>query len=188
MNPNVKILAQNWLSMSPYFFDTETTGTDGLAEVIELAVVDCNGVLVFDRLYKPIRQLPKIITEITTITEAMIADRPHISKDVTEILDLFRGKVLVAYNGNFDERMLIQSFLTGKVPLPKPFLPYKALYDVMKLFSSYREVPNAWGNGYKWFKLKESTDFMEIEPEAEFHRAAADAAMTRRLLIKLGLG
>ena len=185
---DVSKIAKFWLATKPIFFDTETTGVDLDSEVIELAVVSHDGEILWNRLYKPMKKIPEFITGITHISEDMVANCFHVSKDSAGIFSLFEGKFAVAYNGNFDQKLLLQSFKMCLKGFNASRLPYATMQDVMKLYAEYRGEPNKWNNGYRWWKLVEATDFMEIEAPKDFHRAVADAEMTRRLLVKLAGG
>jgi DNA polymerase-3 subunit epsilon len=61
--------------------DTETTGLDGDAEVVELAVIDCAGSVPLDILVRPIGPIPVEAAAIHGITDAMLADTLTWSKN-----------------------------------------------------------------------------------------------------------
>src|SRR5690606_37121994 len=45
--------ARAWLAANALILDTETTGLDADAEVVELAVIDCAGAVLLDTLVRP---------------------------------------------------------------------------------------------------------------------------------------
>ncbi|MBP1702194.1 MAG: putative exonuclease [Chloroflexi bacterium] len=50
--------AQRWLDSQPLFLDTETTGLNELAEIVEISIVDYNGITLLDTLVRPRRSIP----------------------------------------------------------------------------------------------------------------------------------
>ncbi len=87
-------------------FDIETTGLSAkYCEIIELAGVKVqNGRMTerFSEFVKPSTPIPYHITELTRITNQMVADAPPISEVLPRFLDFADGCVLVAHNANFD--------------------------------------------------------------------------------------
>ena len=88
-------------------FDTETTGFNaaGVDQMIEIGAVKIkNGEIIdrFDTLIDPKRHIPNKITELTFITDAMVAGCPN-EEDATKMfLDWIGDLPLVAHNAKFD--------------------------------------------------------------------------------------
>ncbi|MBC7293580.1 MAG: 3'-5' exonuclease, partial [Thermoleophilia bacterium] len=86
--------------------DLETTGArPGLAKITEIGAVRLEGlreVATFNTLVNPLRPIPPIITQITGITPAMVADAPRIEEVIPELLHFLEGAVIVAHNAPFD--------------------------------------------------------------------------------------
>ncbi|MBI3970890.1 MAG: 3'-5' exonuclease [Chloroflexi bacterium] len=91
--------------------DTETTGLDGLAEVVQLAVVDPNGATLLDTLIRPTHPIPRDATAIHGITDDAVAHAPPYPVIYPDLFDLVQGKTIVAYNANYDARVLRQTAL-----------------------------------------------------------------------------
>jgi len=93
-------------------FDFETTGLDPLQDkIIEIAAIRFeNGVTSerFVRLINPGRNIPKLITEITGITNAMVLDAPNEDVIVDDFLNFLGNSPLVAHNIKFDKSFLNQ--------------------------------------------------------------------------------
>lgn len=87
-------------------FDVETTGLSAVYDtIIELAAVKMkDGEIVekFDRFANPHRPLPKKITELTSITDEMLADAPEIEDVLNEFRTFAGDAILVAHNATFD--------------------------------------------------------------------------------------
>lgn len=66
-----------WLEVNALILDTETTGLGDdaeVAEVVELAVIDCAGAVLLDTLVRPSGRVPAEAAAIYGITDAMLAD------------------------------------------------------------------------------------------------------------------
>lgn len=90
--------------------DIETTGLDSrYCEIIEMAALhyEC-GQLVdnFSTLVKPSAPISDFITQLTGITNEMVADAPDISSAAKDFYDFIKDDILVGYNVNFDINFL----------------------------------------------------------------------------------
>lgn len=89
--------------------DTETTGLDDEAEIIQAAVLEPETGASFQALVKPQGSIPAEATAIHGITDAMVSDAlswPEVHKVLAELL---AGKLVVIYNASFDVTMLEQT-------------------------------------------------------------------------------
>lgn len=96
------------------FLDVETTGLDGNRErIIEIFLLslDKNGeVAEYETLINPERPIPLVITELTGLTDADVAQAPteaEVAKDIREFIGLATP---VAHNLPFDRRFLNAMF------------------------------------------------------------------------------
>ena len=89
-------------------FDLETTGLDcGRHEIIEIGAIRVNRDSdvhdTFQALVKPTRKVPKKITELTGITQAMVdAEGDSLEKALCEFLQFAGDLPLVSFNAEFD--------------------------------------------------------------------------------------
>ena len=94
--------------------DIETTG--GLVKrdkITEIAIVLHNGHEVIDQyqtLINPERSIPPYITDMTGITDDMVADAPLFCEVAKEIVLRTEGAVFVAHNARFDYGFLREEF------------------------------------------------------------------------------
>ena len=87
--------------------DVETTGmhASGDDRITEIAVVVVEGMrreVVFDSLVNPGRPIPGRITELTGISDAMVATAPTFSEIADQVIAVLAGRVFVAHNARFD--------------------------------------------------------------------------------------
>ncbi len=91
-------------------FDVETTGLEpDTCEIIEIGAIKVEkGKLTdtFQTLVKPKKEIPSLITDITGIDNAMVADAPNIKKVVADFVLFSKNCVLSGYNVGFDMRFL----------------------------------------------------------------------------------
>lgn len=100
--------------------DTETTELDGDAEIVELAILDQHGAVLLESLVKPAMPVPAAASAVHGLTDADLENAPAWPAVATAVGELVRGRVLVAHNAPFDERMLSQSGGRHALPAPAP--------------------------------------------------------------------
>ena len=90
--------------------DIETTGLDSrYCEIIEISALRYNGgqlVDNFSTLVKPSSPISDFITQLTGITNDMVADAPDIATAARQFFDFIKDDILVGYNVNFDINFL----------------------------------------------------------------------------------
>ena len=102
---------QTAISEIPFVgIDTETTGREpGVDRIVELAAVSWRGGEVVDRkswLIDPTIPIPQDAFEVHGIGTDDVRGKPTFDALVPEILEALKGAVPVAYNADFDKRML----------------------------------------------------------------------------------
>jgi DNA polymerase III subunit epsilon len=94
--------------------DIETTGGSAARErITEIAIVVHDGSKVietFETLVNPERSIPTYITQITGISDAMVADAPKFYEIAKKIVELTEGCVFVAHNVRFDYGFVQEEF------------------------------------------------------------------------------
>lgn len=87
--------------MKLVFLDTETTGIDEEAEIIQICLKH-NGEEPMVLLFKPERPIEISAMAVHHITEKHVASQPNIKYSITGISEMLDGRVLVAHNAKFD--------------------------------------------------------------------------------------
>lgn len=168
-----KQISTNHLPDSFIVLDLETTGLDAESEeIIEIAAIkftkDSTSHKTFQALIKPTKKIPKKITEITGITQAMVDSEGEVLVDVLKQFNNFIGDLrLVTFNAEFDMAFLRAAY--EKEGLDKIFNPVSCALKMAR---------KAWP-GRKSYKL----DSLAVDGEfndGKAHRALEDA---RRALI-----
>lgn len=165
------------LSASPLYLDTETTGLNNTDEIVEIAVVDDNGQVVFESLVKPGQPIPAAATLIHGIRDADVQSARSWPIVWQQLQPLMLGRRVVIYNAEFDLRLMQQS-------LTRYRLPWNAKidsFDLMKLYAQFRGEWDDRRRGYRYHSLANAGQQCRISlPNA--HRATADTLLTRALL------
>lgn len=154
--------------------DVETTGGQSGAgdRIIEVAVVVVQGTrreLVLDTLVNPGRPIPAVITRITGITTAMVAQAPTFPDIVDDIRRALAGRVLVAHNLRFD-----RGFLAAELHRAADLVLSGPSLCTVRLARRLVRGPESYG-------LDSLTTWFGWDNPAR-HRAAGDAWVTALLL------
>lgn len=152
--------------------DLEMTGlqakTDRMLEIGAVKVIDHNVTDTFQTFVNPHRTLSQVVTELTGITQEMVADAPE-DVDALRRLIAFVGELpLVGHNIMFDYSFLKQCAANHRIPYEK------AAVDTLKI--SRKCFPDLESK-----KLEAMCRHYQIGQMQE-HRALADALMTAQLL------
>jgi len=162
-------------SKNTVVLDTETTGLHG-AEIVEIAVVDLDGNVLFNSLVKPANPIPLEAQSIHHITNDMVKDAPTWPETWQQLYPKIRDKKLLIYNSEFDRRLMMESFYPWKDKIDQihEFLEQASRLDTECVMKAYANLVGA----EKWLKLQEAVG-REIS-----HRALDDCLATREVIKK----
>lgn len=152
--------------------DIETTGGRADREKItEIAIILHDGEKIIDEwetLINPERAIPYNITQITGITDGMVADAPKFFEVAKKIVEMTEGAIFVAHNVRFDYGFIREEFRRlGFTYMRKQLCTVRLSRKAFPGLKSY-----ALGNLIKHFGIKVNAR----------HRAMADTAATVELL------
>ena len=154
--------------------DTETTGYGATAEVIQIAISDLHGNPVFVSKVRPVgrKTIPLAAQRIHGLTMQDLKEAPTWVEMCQEVRDRLQGKIVLAYNAKFDERLIRQTVDRYNTLKPKP-----SSWSCLML--AYAEFIGQRGRSgkYKWHKL----------PGTE-HEAMADCRAALRILEQIASG
>ena len=156
-------------------FDLETTGLskyqDKITEIGAVKIEDGKITDTFGKLVNPERLISEKITEITGITNEMVANEPTIDLVLKEFLDFSKDAILVGQNADFDIGFVLENCKNLGIkfaPIYMDTLPMaRSLFEDMKKFS-----------------LDKIARKLEI-PAFNHHRAVDDATATGQIFIKM---
>jgi DNA polymerase-3 subunit epsilon len=157
------------------FLDTETTGLDGGAEIVEIAVVDGQGRPLLDTLVRPDGHIPQEVVRIHGIDDRMVRAAPHWAEVYRLVLPLLVGREVVVYNAAFDFRLVNQMNQRSGFP------PLQGVWQCAMLqYAGFAAEPHVRYGGFRWHKLDVAVARFGQPPSG--HRACADARACRSVV------
>ena len=157
--------------------DFETTGIspDFGDRATEVAIVVMEGDRVVDRFQSLMNagvRIPSFITQLTGISNAMVAAAPDAAAVMAEASRFVGSTPLVAHNAAFDRKFWAAELARAGLPAPQPF--------ACTLLISRRLYPQAPNH-----KLGSLVDYHRLPRTGAAHRALADAEMAAALLDRI---
>lgn len=173
MSTSLEKASRQILEHKPLFFDTETTGVNDVAEIVEVGIVDSAGELVFESLVRPSRPISPDAAAVHGISDEVVQGAPTWDEVFPEIKQLFQGKHVGIFNSGFDLRMMRQSHEQCGLAWKK--VGGKA-FCVMKMYTKWWGARRGIRNP-RWQSLQKAGQQCGIElPNS--HRATDDARLT----------
>lgn len=160
---------------SVVYLDTETTGLDRSAEVIEIALVDARGRVIVETLVRPVAPIPPIASTVHGIFDADLAQAPTWPEIHDLVCDALLDRRIVVYNAAFDRRMIAQS--SARHGLVSPDCTWSC---AMETYASYLGVEAGRGS-FRRYKLEDAA--RTFGGTGGGHRAAGDALACRAVVV-----
>jgi DNA polymerase III subunit epsilon len=184
-NPRDRAKVQKWaqsLFAMPNFYvlDTETTGLGKGDEIVQIGIIDKSGEVVLDALVRPTQRLSREVIAVHGITNEMLLTAPTLDDLYVTLSVKLAGAHLVAYNMDFDWRMMTQSLALYKLPLFRT----ASRHCAMKQYASYHGSWNSQRNSYNWHNLGKAATHEKIEV-VDAHTALGDVKMTLQLIKRM---
>ncbi|MFN8467266.1 MAG: 3'-5' exonuclease [Caldilineaceae bacterium] len=162
--------AFNVMARRTLILDTETTDLDGF--IVQLAVIDIEGNVLFNTLINPGVPIPKEATAIHGITDEMVADAPTFASIEPALQATLTGRRVSGYNVGFDHGRLHAELRRAH---DLAYNDYGWLTDVM-----WRDVMVPYSN---WVgDWSEYHGEYRLQPLNGGHTALGDCQETLRLL------
>jgi DNA polymerase-3 subunit epsilon len=166
--------AKQYLAQNPVYLDTETTGIDAGSEIVEITIIDHRGEILLDTLVKPQKKIPAEVTKLHGITNEMVKSAPTWPVLWPTIRGLLVGKLIGAYNSEFDMRMIQRTHMQYQLPWKENFQDF----CIMKLFAQFIGQWDPRRRGYRYFKLEQAGKTCKINiPNS--HHAVDDTRLAR---------
>lgn len=170
MNPQQQ--ASAWL-FNCVILDTETTGLDSSAEIVEISIIEESGRVLLDTLVKPIKPIPAEATAIHGITNDMVATAPSWADIHERVAEIVTSKPLVIYNADYDLRLMAQTASQyGLTPIETE--AGCAMLTYAKFYGDW----NDYKGSYRWQRLTNAAAQQGVVIDGQAHRALADVKMT----------
>ncbi|AJQ97492.1 3'-5' exonuclease [Gynuella sunshinyii] len=127
--------AQKSLKSEAVILDTETTGllTKINVEVIELAVINMKGKVIYYSRFHPRYKIPKRVIEIHGIKNEDVIEAPKFSEKHEKLLKLLNSKTVITYNAKFDKGVIENTCKMFKI-LP-PDCKWECAMHIYRVFT-----------------------------------------------------
>ena len=89
--------------------DTETTGLDERAEIVELSIIDKHGNTLFDSLVKPKGRIPRDAERIHGISNTDVKNADSWLVVYEGVRKILEDRSVVIYNAEYDTRIIQQT-------------------------------------------------------------------------------
>lgn len=164
--------ASAWL-LNCAILDTETTGLDDRAEIVEISIINESGCVLLDTLVKPFRPIPIEATAIHGITNDMVATAPSWAAIHNQVAEIVANKPLVIYNADYDLRLMAQTAAQyGRNPIEAE------TGCAMLAYAEFYGDWNEYKGSYRWQRLTNAAAQQGVVIDGQAHRALADVKMT----------
>ena len=151
--------------------DTETTGLNEYDEIIQLAIIDLNGNILFEKNFYPTKRgtIPPTVSEIHGLTMKSLEGNRSFAESKKNIELAINNKNIITYNIEFDKRMYLQTY---NLDPENSYYPHNSKwYCAMRLYAQYCNQWDSHYGHYKWHKL-----------EGGDHTALGDCFATLKLI------
>lgn len=162
------------------FIDTETTGLDGSAEIVDIAVVGVYGQVLLNTLVHPKRPIPFGASNIHGIFDRDVADAPLWDAVYPLLAALLIDRPVVIYNVEYDRKIIHQC--CQELGL-EPIQHAQTWQCAMLAHAEFIGEPGKWGRRYRWHKLEKAAAGFGIAPGG--HRALSDAEACRQVVLRM---
>lgn len=156
-------------------FDIETTGLSSVTDkIIEIGAVRCkNGEILdsFDTFIDPEMPIPAEITELTSITDEMVAGAPKIKEALQAFLDFCGDTVTVAHNASFDTGFIRTACVENGLEFKNTYIDTLAMSRFVN-------------TDLKKHNLDALKEYFGLE-DFHHHRACDDAEITSKILFRM---
>lgn len=177
-NPKVIERTQQLWALNPLFLDTETTGVGEQDVVIEIGIVDRDGVQMYQSYIRSPIPIPEAAYRVHGITDAVVAASPPWKQIWQDVIAIIKTRYVVAYNSAFDLRLMRQTHQRYWMNWD---VDERRFVCAMKLYAAFYGEWNSLRNSFRFHKLEEAGRQAGIAlPNS--HQAVDDARLTAALV------
>lgn len=170
------------LKSNSVIIDTETTGLDLDAEVVEISIIDTKGKVLFDSIINPMGNIPDDAFKIHGISKQEASLYPSFAEVLTEIRQICHQKNVVFYNKKYDKRVIDQSCRIHGCQTTNTW--NAQFLCAMESYADFEKTPHPSGHGYKWHSLANAAKQLGITVPEDLHRSLPDTLLTLEVIKK----
>lgn len=181
--------ARTWKSLlgrrDVLIIDTETTGLDSDAELVEISIINTTGATIYNKLVMPQGHIPPGASRIhgltkETLQRAGAVPWPRHYEAVKRAV--LESEVIRVYNLEYDKKIIMQTCRRYSLPSIMSIASRKGikLGCSMLEYANHRKVPGRYGD-YLWHTLENACRYEGV-PANQEHRALSDCRMVLSLM------
>lgn len=154
--------------------DCESTGLSKADQIVELAIINVRGIVLYDRILKPSCSISEAAASVHHITEEIASSWRSFADEWPDIERAIAGRSIITWNAAFDARMMMQTARANGMVLK--------LYKIQNInfYCAMLEYTDHYGLR-KWARLTEACSTLGID-FAQDHRALSDVFATLEVL------
>lgn len=164
--------ARKYIAEDAFILDTETTGIDDAAEIVEIAIINASGTLQFSSLVKPSVSIPEGASKIHGIYDQDVQFAPTWREIQPIVAEIIGERRVLAFNAAYDSRLIDQSARISNAPM----------YNFQ--WGCLMEAYQAFTFRTRWSKLTDAAREIGFSSDGA-HRAMADCKMARAILFHM---
>ena len=173
--------AKTWITKNFVILDTETTGLDSLARIVEISCIDREGNVLMDSLVNPGIPIPADAVAIHGISDADVADKPSFPALWPIMWNAVRNAdCILIYNAAYDCRLIRQSLAGRETALAQA--GQLTCGCIMELYAQFYGQYSEYHGSYTWQKLVNAVRQCGLQMEGPAHRALADSRASLAIL------
>ena len=178
--------AKTWVTKDFVILDTETTGLNSDARIVEISCIDRDGNVLVDSVVNPGIPIPVDATAIHGISDDEVAGSPSFPALWPVVWNAVRdADCVLIYNATYDSRLIRQSLEGHKSALAQAGqLSYGC---IMELYARFYGQYSEYHGSYTWQKLVNAVEQCGLQMDGTAHRALADARASLAVLQYLAL-
>jgi len=178
MKEFINLLRQN----NALILDTETTGLDNRAEIVQIGIASLDGKELFNSFVQPAktRRWPDA-QRVHGISWSAVQNAPTMGQLSEELKEIMNGRLVAIYNADFDTRILRQSIKADSAANLYQWLQKLEWECVMQAYAEYWGQRNTRYGSYKWQSLTNACRQQGVKV-SNAHDALGDALLTAALL------
>ncbi|PHM23926.1 3'-5' exonuclease [Xenorhabdus innexi] len=101
--------AHQWVTERAYILDTETTGLDKQAQIVEIALTDTDGKVIYQSRLRPSVPIDAEAQAVHGIALSDLVNEPQWPQVADELISLLNSRPLIIFNAKFDLRIIAQT-------------------------------------------------------------------------------